>query len=40
LIQQETDVVADYINLDARNSKMLARKKQLSETFLSYFKRI
>jgi hypothetical protein len=40
LIQQETDVVADYINLDARKSKMLIRKKRMSEKFLSYFKRI
>lgn len=40
LIQQETDVLADYINLDARNIKMLLRKKRMSEEFLSHFKRI
>lgn len=40
LIQQETDMVADYINLDARKSKMVIRKKRMAEKFLSYFKRI
>ena len=40
LIQQETDVVADYINLDARNNKMLLRKKRMSEEFLRRFKRV
>jgi hypothetical protein len=40
LIQQETDVVADYINIDARIRKKLIRKKQTSEKFLGHFKRI
>ena len=40
LIQQETDMVADYINLDVRKSKMVIRKKRMTEKFLSYFKRI
>jgi hypothetical protein len=40
LIQQETDVVIEYMNMDARNRKISMRKKHMSEKFLSYFKRI
>ncbi len=40
LIQQETDVVADYINMDARKKKELMRKKSMSDKFLNLFKRI
>ena len=40
LIQQETDVFADYMNMETRRSKMSLRKKRMSEEFLSHFKRI
>ncbi len=40
LREQEANEVVHYMNIDARNSKMLIRKKQTAEKFLSHFKRI
>ena len=40
LIEQEANVVVDYMNMDVRKTKMLLRKKRTSEKFLSHFKRI
>jgi len=40
LIEQEANEVVHYMNIDARNSKMLIRKKRMAEKFLSHFKRI
>jgi hypothetical protein len=40
LIEQEANEVVHYMNVDARNRKMLLRKKLMSEKFLSCFKRI
>ena len=40
LIEQEANEVIHYMNIDARNSKMLMRKKRMAEKFLSHFKRI
>ena len=40
LREQEANEVVHYMNIDARNSKMLIRKKKMAEKFLSHFKRI
>jgi len=40
LREQEANEVVHYMNIDARNSKMLIRKKHTAENFLSHFKRI
>ena len=40
LREQEANEVVHYMNIDARNSKMLMCKKRMAEKFLSHFKRI